>query len=115
MSVACAALIGVSAVYGERSYDIAELYEAERPARGTKAVGRHGRTTDVEYILRPIRLEKGKMVVEVKKIGDNLYLIKGSDICVETRGCYQLTSFAEQVVVIIESNYGYKKGVIIFE
>lgn len=114
---ACVVLSMSSAfvAFAESSYDIAELYEVIKPESGTKAVGKYDKTIDVEYILTPTRVDKGKYVVEVKKIGDNLYKIKNSDICVETRYCHEWASFSEEVVLIIESNYGYTKGKIIFD
>lgn len=99
----------------ESSYDIAELYSVIKPASGTKAVGRYEKTIDVEYILSPTKVDKGKYVVNVTKIGDNLYRIKDSDICVETKYCHEWASYSEEVVLIIESNYGYTKGKIIFD
>lgn len=102
-------------VFAESSYDIAEIYSVSEPPSGTKAVGRYDRTVDVRYILTPTRVDTGKFVVEVKKIGDNLYRINGTDICVETRYCHEWASFAEEVVLIIESNFGYTKGKIIFD
>ena len=99
----------------ESSYDIAELYAVTEPSSGTKAVGRYDKVIDVEYILTPTRVDKGKYVVEVKKIGDNLYRINDTDICVETRYCHEWTSYREEVVLIIDSNYGYTKGKIIFD
>lgn len=108
-------LLCAGSAYAESSYDIAELYEIIRPANNTKAVDSYSRTIDVEYILSPTTVETGKYVVKVKKIGDNLYQIIGTDICVETRYCYEFASFSEEVVLIIESNYGYRKGKIIFD
>lgn len=37
------------------------------------------------------------------------------DICVQTKYCHEWAFFAEKVVLIIESNYGYTKGKIIFD
>lgn len=99
----------------ESSYDIAELYSVIKPTSGTKAVGKYDKTIDVEYILTPTKVDKGKYVVNVKKIGDNLYQIKDTDICVETKYCHEWASYFKEVVLIIESNYGYSKGKIIFE
>lgn len=102
-------------VYAESSYDIAQLYAVTKPASGTKAVGKHDKMIEVEYLLTPTKVDTGKYVVKVKKIGDNLYQIKDTDICVETKYCHEWTSFSEEVVLIIESNYGYTKGKIIFD
>lgn len=103
------------ATFAESSYGIAELYTVTKPASGTKAVGEYDKTIDVDYILTPTKVDTGKYVVEVKKIGGNLYLIKDTDICVETRFCHEWASFSEKVVLIINSNHSYTKGEIIFD
>ena len=46
----------------ESSYDIAELYSVLKPASGTKAVGKYDKTIEVEYILSPTKVDKGKYV-----------------------------------------------------
>ncbi len=107
--------LSVSFAKAESSYDIAAIYEVSEPPSGTKAIGRYDKTDDVEYILTPTRVDTGKYVVEVKKIGDNLYRILRTDICIETRYCHEWASYSEEVVLIIESNYGYTKGKIIFD
>ena len=108
-------VVSAFAANAESSYDIAELYSVIKPTSGTKAVGKYDKTIDVEYILTPTKADTGKYIVEVKKIGDNLYQIKGTDLCVETRYCHEWASYSEEVVLIIESNYGYTKGKIIFD
>lgn len=108
-------LMTCSFAFAESSYDISEFYSVIKPTSGTKAVGRYDKVVDVEYILSPTKVDNGKYVVEVKKIGDNLYQVKDTDLCVETRYCHEWASFSEKVVLIIESNYGYTKGKIIFD
>ena len=46
-------LISCSFAYAESSYDISELYSVEKPASGTKAVGKYDKLVEVEYILSP--------------------------------------------------------------
>ena len=106
----------------ESIYDIADFYTVNKPESGTKAIGKYDKTIEVEYLLTPTRLNTGKYIVEVKKIGDNLYQIRdknyqfrGRDICIETRFCHEWTSFSEEVVLIVDSNYGYTKGKLIFD
>ena len=112
-------LITGGTAYAEKSYDIAEIYTVTKPERGTKAVGKYGKAEEVKYILTPVRVETGKYIVEVKKIGDNLYQIKNrfknKDICIETRYCHEYVSVSKEVVLIINSNYGYTKGKLIFD
>lgn len=115
ISIALTFMSASFAAFAESRYDIAEFYTVVKPDSGTKAVGRYEQTIDVEYILTPTKLDTGKYVVKVVKIGDNLYRIKDSDICVETRYCHEWASYSEEVVLIIQSNYGYTKGKIIFD
>ena len=104
-----------SFAFAESSYDISELYSVIKAPAGTKAVGTYDKAVEVKYILTPTKIDTGKYAVEVTKIGDNLYQIKDTEICVETRYCHEWASFSEKVVLIIESNYGYTKGKIIFD
>ena len=69
----------------------------------------------MEYLLSPTRLDKGKYVVEVKKIADNLYQVRNIDFCVETRYCYESALYWKEVVLIVDSSYGYTKGKLIFD
>lgn len=115
ISLFFAIFVSAFTALAESSYDIAAIYEVIKPSAGTKAVGRYDKTIEVEYILSPTKIDTGKYVVEVKKIGDNLYQIKDTDICVETKYCHEWASFSEKVVLNIESNYVYTKGKIIFD
>lgn len=108
-------MMATSFTYAESNYDISELYSVIKAPSGTKAVGTYVKTVEVKYILTPTKVDTGKYVVSVTKIGDNLYQIKDTDICVETRYCHEWASYSKEVVVIIESNYGYTKGKIIFD
>lgn len=108
-------MLSCVSAYAESSYDVKELYSLIKPAAGTKAVGKYDKTIEVEYILTPTKVDKGKYVIEVKKIGDNLYQVKNTDLCIETRYCHEYASFSEEVILIIESNYGFNKGKIIFD
>lgn len=108
-------LASATVAWGESTYDVAEFYEVGTPERGTKAIGRHDKVIDVQYFLTPTRVDTGKYIVKVKKIGDNLYQVKDSDLCVETRYCHEWALYGEEVVLIVESNYGFTKGKIIFD
>lgn len=109
------ALGAVLSAFAESSYDIAAFYEVYKPASGTKAVVKYEKVVEVEYLLTPTKADEGKYVVEVRKIGDNLYQIKDTDLCVETRYCHEWATYPEEVVMIVESNYGYTKGKLIFD
>ncbi len=104
-----------STIHAESSYDIADFYSVYKPSSDTKAIDKNDRAVDVKYLLTPTRIDTGKYIVKVKKIGDNLYKIIDKDICIETRYCHEWASYSEEVVLIVDSNYGYTKGKIIFD
>lgn len=108
-------MMTTSFAYAESSYDISELYSVIKAPSGTKAVCTYDKTVEAKYILTPTKVDTGKYVVSVTKIGDNLYQIKDTDLCVETRYCHEWASFSKEAILIIESNYGYTKGKIIFD
>ena len=114
-SLIVAFIASAAAACAESSYDVSGFYDVVKAVSGTKAVGQYDQSVEIKYILTPTKVDKGKYIVEVKKIGDNLYQIKDTDICVETRYCHEWASFSEKVVLIVESNYGYNKGKIIFD
>lgn len=106
----------VGAAKAESSYSVSEYYAMEQPSGKLLAITDNSRkASKVEYLLSPTRLDKGKYVVEVKKIADNLYRVRNSDICVETRYCNEYVSYWEEVVLIVDSSYGYTKGKLIFD
>ena len=122
IGVMVAIMFSALMAHAESIYDIADFYTVNKPESGTKAIGKYDKTIEVEYLLTPTRLNTGKYIVEVKKIGDNLYQIRdknyqfrGRDICIETRFCHEWTSFSEEVVLIVDSKYGYTKGKLIFD
>ncbi len=115
LTVGIVCLVYSYVVYAESSYSIAGFYSMTKPASGAKAIGKNDKVVEVEYILVPTNMKTGKYIVEVKKIGDNLYQIKNTDICVETKYCHEWASYWKEVVLLIDSNYGYTKGKIIFD
>ncbi len=90
--------LATSLAYAESSYDISELYSVVKAPSGTKAIGTYDKNIEVKYILTPTKVDTGKYVVEVKKIENNLYQIKDTKICVESRCCQEWASFSEKVV-----------------
>lgn len=115
VSLIVALITSAAAACADSGYDISGFYEFVKAASGTKAAGQYDQSVEIKYILTPTKACKGKYIVEVKKIGDNLYQIKDTDICFVTRYCHERASFSGKVVLIVESNYGYNKGKIIFD
>lgn len=111
-----AALWTAGVAKAESCYDVSEFYAIEQPSGKLLAITDNSRkASKVEYLLSPTRLDKGKYVVEVKKIADNLYQVRNSDFCVETRYCYESALYWKEVVLIVDSSYGYTKGKLIFD
>lgn len=94
-------------------YDIAAIYKGITPHSDTKAITTDEDVVEIETILSPTELKQGKYKVDITREGDDLYKISGTEIYLETRNCLELATF-EEVIVTIESNYGYNKGKIVF-
>lgn len=95
-------------------YNIKNFYLANSPKKiGTKVLTNFGNIEDVNFILEPTNIEVGKYKVNITKKGSNIYKIESSDIWIETQYCYEFASW-EDVILIVESNYGFTKGKIIF-
>ncbi len=93
--------------------DIEEFYKGVSPAIGTKILNSSDELEDVELLLIPIDINKGKYVVNVTRKGENLYKVDNKNIYIETKYCYEY-SYSEEVVLEVSDSYGYTKGKIIF-
>ncbi|MDR3712527.1 MAG: hypothetical protein P4L51_06910 [Puia sp.] len=94
-------------------YDIETIYKGIDAKADTKAITSDDDVVEIETLLVPTTLKQGKYKVDVTRKGDDLYQISGTEIYLETRLCLELATL-ESVTVIIEGNYGYTKGKIIF-
>jgi hypothetical protein len=96
-------------------YDVSDFYVGIVPEDSdTKVLSKNGDVEDVEFILVPTKMETGKFIVKLTKQATDLYQIDGTKYFLKTRYCYEYAT-SEEVVLIIESNYGYSKGKIIFD
>jgi len=93
-------------------YDIAELYQSTELNANTKALTDDG-VKEVSVLLTPIKLDIGKYVVKITRKGKDLYKVDGKNIYIETKFCYEYSN-SEEIVLKIESSYGYSKGKVIF-
>lgn len=95
--------------------EIKNFYEAISPVnQGTKVLTKSGEFEEVDLILVPTKLETGKFKVSLSRKGSNIYKVEGTKIWLETRYCYEY-AIREEVILIVESNYGFSKGKIIFD
>ncbi len=94
--------------------EIKNFYEAITPENSdTKVLTNRGELEEVDLILVPTKLETGKYKVRLSRKGSNIYKVEGTKFWIETRYCYEYANW-EEVILIVESNYGYSKGKIIF-
>lgn len=101
-----------NAIRGE--CDIKEFYEGIIPnSKGTKILNKWGDLEEVEVILVPTKINVGQYKVNLTRKGSNIYKIEGTKYWLETKYCYEYALW-EDVILIVESNYGYTKGKIIF-
>ena len=95
--------------------DIIEFYERADLDSGSKSIGAYGGIEDAEAVLIPTSVEEGNYEVTVRRIDQNFYQINGTSIVIETRYCNEYSTYGTEAVMMVESNYGYTKGTIIFE
>ena len=95
------------------SYSIIGLYESVSTPSGTKALDSFSTLREVKTVFLPTKVDLGKYTVEITRIDSNFYRIIGTDLYIETQGCYEY-AIREEVVVSITSQYGYTKGEVIF-
>jgi len=93
-------------------YDIVALYNGTDLKNGCKAVTDDG-LKDASIILVPTSIRPGKYVVNVTRKGKDIYKVDDKNIYIETRYCYEYSS-GQEVVLNIESSYGYSIGKITF-
>ncbi|MCX7611555.1 MAG: hypothetical protein N2043_08230 [Ignavibacterium sp.] len=95
--------------------EIKNFYVAISPKnRDTKVLTKIGNLEEVDLILVPTKLETGKYKVNLTRKGLNIYKVESTEFWIETWYCYEY-AFWEEVILIVESSYGYTKGKIIFD
>lgn len=103
----------VESVSSGDTYDVVQVYEAVELKSGSKSIDSYGNVEDAKIVLVPTKLDEGKYSVELTKVDSNFYKIYGTDLYIETRYCYEYAT-RDDAVLVIESNYGYNKGEVIF-
>lgn len=108
-------IISSLSAFAVRKYDIVETYEITQAPKDSKAVNAYGVVTNAKYILTPSKIKYGECSVELSKIGENIFKINGTNLCVETKYCSEWISYSKKAILVIESSFGYFKGKLIFE
>lgn len=99
--------------FGQAKCDVKNFYKAIEAESDIKVLTTSGEVEEAEYILLPTKLEEGKYKISVTRKESNLYKIDGESIYIETRYCYEYAT-GDDAILIVESEYGYDKGEIIF-
>jgi hypothetical protein len=93
--------------------EVKEFYRAVDADDDVMVLTSSGDLEEAEVILVPTRMEEGTFKIDITRKGSNLYKIDGTDYYLETRYCYEYAT-RDEAILKVESNYGYNKGVIIF-
>ena len=95
--------------------DIKNIFISITPDdRDTMVITKSGDLEEVELILVPAKMETGRYKVDLTRKGSNIYKVESTKYYIETRYCYEYATY-EEVILVIESSYGYNKGKIIFK
>jgi hypothetical protein len=106
-------IVSYAFIYPARSeYDISGFYVGAAVDDKTMGLTSDG-LKEISAVMTPTNLDAGKYVVKVTRKGSNLYKIDGKNIFLETRYCYEYST-GDEVILTVESSYGYNKGKIKF-
>lgn len=94
-------------------YDIEAFYKGVEPTDGTKVLTSNEEIEDAKMILIPLDIDKGNYVVKITRKGSNLYKVDDKNIFIQTKYCFEY-SYSQEVILKVESSYGYTKGKVIF-
>ena len=94
--------------------DVANFYEAIDPDNGVKVLTSGGDLEEAELILVPTKIDEGTYGIEITRKGSNIYKLEGTKYYIETRYCYEYTTY-DDAILKVESNYGYQKGTVYFD
>lgn len=95
-------------------YDIKTVYQMKDLPQGSKVISGYGDVKDANQVLIPTKLDKGKYVVRLTRLDMNFYKIESTDYYIETKYCYEYANY-EEVVLIIDNNYSFTIGKVIFD
>lgn len=102
-----------SAAVFAAEYDVVNFYEKKDLPSGAKVLDSYDNVKDAKTILVETKLDVGKYVVKLRRLDSNYYEVINTGIVIETRYCHEYASYQE-VVLIVDSNYGWTKGKVVF-
>jgi hypothetical protein len=107
------ALLSLTKAYAVKECDIASVYSAIAPERGTKVFASYGTLQDVETILVPTTLDAGRYAISITRKGSNIYQVDDTKLYIETKWCYEYAT-RDDALLIMESSYYSTRGKIVF-
>lgn len=88
--------------------DVEKILEArELPPGSMVSAGTYGGLTEVSTVFVPQTLEKGKYEVTVSRESDNLYVVDGEGLYLETSVCMEYATMQRAVLEVADSQYGF--------
>ena len=99
--------------YAADKYDLVEIYKGYEADSGTLALCGYGNVEEVQTVLIPTTQKTGKYEVELTRVANDIYRVDGTNIYLKLRYCYEY-AYSDEAILIIESNYSYTKGEVIF-
>jgi hypothetical protein len=95
------------------SCDIDGFYSGREPESNTLVLTSNDELVEAKLVLVPTKMDIGSYTISITRKGSNLYKIDGENIYIKTRYCNEYT-YRHDVVLEVESSYGYNKGKLIF-
>jgi hypothetical protein len=95
------------------SCDIDGFFSGIEADNNTLVLTSNDELEEAKLLLLPTKLDIGNYTVSITRKGANLYKVDGMNIYIKTRYCYEY-SYGQDVILKVESSYGYTKGKLIF-
>jgi hypothetical protein len=87
--------------------DVEKILEARELPTGSMILDSYGDLTEVSTVLVPQTLETGKYEITVSRESDNLYLVDGEGLYLQTSLCTEYATMQDAVLEVASSQYGF--------
>lgn len=98
----------------QNKYDIAGIYSGKDVQyENVKVVNSFDNVEDAKLLLFKSEIDEGVYEVTVTRKANNIYMIDGTEIYIQTKFCF-VSGIRQKAILKINSKYSYNKGEIIF-
>jgi len=91
-----------------KEYQVENVYEEVQVKDGSIAIDRNGSVREVKKLLIPTDIKQGQYKVILRREDSNLYEVKGKELYIKTKYCYE-SGYNIEAILIVKSNYGYNR------